>query len=122
MSCTRHRCKRHTERSPGLSDEVQIFGITPPINSSVFSIDDHQLPLCTVDRILITWPPGCAGLVQVKIFAGGNFAYPSVDKQAFGFDDYTLDIPVSNPINSGQWQAWVTNTDSIENTIHVTYF
>lgn len=105
-----------------MAQEVQSFGITVPGNNPNFEIYDHQLPLCTVERILITWPPGCAGLVQVKILAGGNFAYPSVDKQAFGFDDYNLDIPVGNPINSGQWQAWVNNNDSIPHTVHVTYF
>lgn len=105
-----------------MADAVQIFGVTVPANNPNFEIYEHQLPPCTVERILITWPPGCAGLVQAIIVAGGNFAYPTVKGQAFGFDDYTLDITVSNPINSGSWEAWVNNNDVISHAIHVAYF
>ena len=105
-----------------MADAVQSFGITIVGNHPQFTVFNHQLPLCTVERILITWPPGCAGLVQVIVLAGGNFAYPSVNGQAFEFDDYTLDIAVGNPLNSGQWGAMVNNTDVIPHQVHVTYF
>lgn len=104
-----------------MADAAQTFGMVIPANTSLFQVYEHQLPLCTVERILITWPPGCAGLVQVIIQAGGNFAYPSVKGQAFEFDDYTLDIMCTNPLNSGSWAAMVNNADVIEHSVHVTY-
>lgn len=104
-----------------MADAAQVFGITVPANTSNFQTSEYQLPLCTVERILITWPPGCAGLVQVIIQAGGNFAYPSVSGQAFEFDDYTLDIMCTNPLNSGSWAVMVNNTDVIAHSIHVTF-
>lgn len=104
-----------------MADAAQIFGMVVPANTSDFQVYEHQLPLCTVERILITWPPGCAGLVQVIIQAGGNYAYPSVEAQAFEFDDYTLDITCTNPLNSGSWAALVNNSDVIPHTVHVTY-
>lgn len=105
-----------------MSDALQVFGMTVNGPSNGFQFFQHTLPTCTVKRILITWPPGCVGQVQVIIFCGGNKVYPPVNGQALEFDDYNLDLAVSNQPTSGDWGIQVANFDSVAHSIHAVYF
>ena len=80
-----------------------------------------NLPDCIVVKILVTFPPGCAGLVGVSLFAGGSPAYPNVAGQYMAFDDYTLDQDVSNQIQTGQWDVIAYNLDINPHTLQVVF-
>lgn len=104
-----------------MADALQTFGMTVSPTNGVFVFFQHTLPICTVRRILLTWPPGCVAQVQAIIFCGGNKVYPPLNGQALEFDDYTLDIPVSNQPNSGDWGVQVANFDAIQHSLHIVY-
>jgi hypothetical protein len=104
-----------------MADASKVFGITIQPNTTTFAALNHNLGLSVVEKILITWPPGCAGLVQCIVTYSGTPVYPNQTGQAFEFDDYTLEIDVSNQGNSGAWGVKVNNTDRLPHTIHVVY-
>lgn len=104
-----------------MADALQTFGMTVNPNAGGFVFFKHALPICTVERILLTWPPGCVAQVQAIIFCGGNKVYPPLNGQALEFDDYTLEIPVSNQPSSGDWGVQVANFDSIQHSLHIVY-
>lgn len=97
------------------------FTIPPGAGQTVVTEFDTLLGNCDVTEILITFPPGCAGLVGVAVFAGGSPAYPNQAGQFFTFDDYTYLQEVSNQLNSGQWSLMGYNLDINPHTIQVVY-
>jgi hypothetical protein len=104
-----------------MADASKVFGIPIAPNQPSLLQLNHNLGLSVVEKILITWPPGCAGLVQCVVTYSGTPVYPNQTGQAFLFDDYTLEIDVTNQGNSGAWGVQVNNTDSIQHSLHVVY-
>lgn len=74
-----------------------------------------------VRRILVTWPPGCGGLVGVQIQAGASGAFPIGAHTYFVFDDYTYAFDVDNQIDSGQWSTLMYNIDTIPHGIQFVF-
>lgn len=106
-----------------MADASQAFTVIqqpniPIANAGVFSID---LGPCYVRRILLTWPPGCGGLVGVQIQAGGSGAFPFGKDVFFVFDDYTYPFDVDNQTNSGKWGVRIYNIDQIQHGIQVVF-
>lgn len=75
-----------------------------------------------ISRVWISFPPGCAGLVNLRLYHQGHPFLP-VDKLAYITGDaYTFEIPVmfeilTQPENI-TIEAWNTD-DTFEHTIHV---
>ena len=74
---------------------------------------DFNLGPCIVRRIHITWPPGCGGLVGVKMYAGGSAAFPLESSSFLTFDDYTYAFDINNQTDTGKWSNRVYNVDTI---------
>lgn len=104
-----------------MADAAKVFGVNIAANTTNLLQLNHNLGLSVVEKIFITWPPGCSGLVQAIVTYSGTPVYPNQTGQAFLFDDYTLEIDVSNQGNSGAWGVQVNNTDTIPHSLHVMY-
>src|SRR6266566_1995490 len=82
---------------------------------------NYHLGPSIVRRILITYPPGCGGLVGIRIQAGMGDAFPNQPGQFMLFDDYTYAFDVTNQIDSGQWTVLTYNTDAIDRVVQVVF-
>lgn len=87
--------------------------------SQIFFTFPMPLGPSKVRRILITFPPGCGGLVGVAITAGGSAAFPVNNQSFFSFDDYTYRFDVQNQLDSGNWGLVYYNRDYIDHAIQV---
>lgn len=103
-----------------MTDTVAAFSLTVPANTPIANpaTFNTNIGLSDVQDILITVPPGCAGLVGFSIYAGGSPAYPRDFNTWFIFDDFTYDQEVSNQIDSGQWSVVAYNLDTYAHTIN----
>jgi len=54
-----------------------------------------KIGLAEVRRVLVTFPPGCAGLVGVQLRLGGSAVYPFNENEYFIHDDYILEQDVT---------------------------
>lgn len=106
-----------------MADFAQSIEIAVPAGSGTQTVGTTNVPLglCEVQRILVTFPPGCMGNVGVAIAFAGSPVYPNQSGQFFIFDDYILDIPVSRQKNSGAWQVLSYNVDSLVHTVQVIF-
>lgn len=106
-----------------MSDFMNITDLTVPANTAQATPINQPilLGLCKVDKVQITFPPGCSGLVGAAIYAGGSPAYPNQSNKYLAFDDLTFNQDVANQINSGQWAVVAYNTDVIPHTLQVIF-
>ena len=106
-----------------MSDYTQVFDLTIPAGNGVATPVEYATPvgICDVERILITFPPGCAGLVNACIFAAHSPAYPNLANTYLAYDDYTYDQAVTNQINSGQWSIEAYNLDYFPHLLQVVF-
>lgn len=106
-----------------MADTSQQFFMPVPAGNGSRQLWNANAPLgpSIVRRILITWPPGCAGLVGVQIQAGGQAAFPNVSASYMVFDNYTYAFDVQNQINSGQWLIQAFNTDFLIHNIQAIF-
>ena len=51
-----------------------------------------DLPAGVLDKIEITFPPGCARLVLAQIFDGATMLYPKTAGMSYSYDAYTVTI------------------------------
>jgi hypothetical protein len=106
-----------------MPDVSYVADLVLPAGNGAQSFNSIDAPLgdSSVRRILLTFPPGCAGLVGVVIFAGGSVAYPINGDKYFVFDDYTYVLEAKGQITSGQWKVVGYNTDYYQHTIQVIF-
>lgn len=106
-----------------MSDYAREFGITVPAGNGVqtFQTSLTKIGLAEVRRVLVTFPPGCAGLVGVQLRLGGSAVYPFNENEYFIHDDYILEQDVTNQVNSGDWSVRTYNFDYIDHVIRLTY-
>jgi hypothetical protein len=104
-----------------MSDFTVIGGWSIPAGNGVATWFMEQFPLgnCNVEEFQINFPPGCAGLVGAKIWAGGGPAYPNDQANFFVFDGYTYVQEVSNQINNGDWAIQLYNMDYVPHIVRV---
>jgi hypothetical protein len=107
-----------------MTDAIQAFNLTLPANgsSSAIFFTPCNLGPSLVSQIILNFPPGCSGLVNVRIESGGAQIYPLNAGTFFNFDDYALTIPVSNAIDSGSWHIAGYNTDFYPHTVSAYFF
>jgi len=72
-----------------------------------------------VERITVSFPPGCANLVNCQIFCGGSPVYPNDAQKFFHFDNYNYVIPVSLDHYEGNWAIAVFNSDLLTHEIQI---
>ena len=107
-----------------MTDAIQGFPLTIPANGSpnnVFFVD-CELGWANVTQILLVFPPGCSGLVGVRVEHGGAQLYPLVPGTWFIFDDFTVVIPVTSQGEAGQWHVAGYNQDAFEHTIQAYFY
>lgn len=106
-----------------MADTSRQFLVTPPANGSSNNIQIYNTPLgpSVVKRILITWPPGCSGLVPVQIMAGEQAAFPGQPGTFFVFDGFTYPFEVTGQITTGQWSVATYNLDALPHVIQIVY-
>ena len=76
---------------------------------------------CVMRRILITFPPGCGGVVGAAVMAANSSAYPSDPAVYYLFDDYTYPIEVTNQIQTGDWAVICYNAGFLPHNLQVVY-
>lgn len=72
-----------------------------------------------VERITVSFPPGCAFFVNCQVRAGGSAIYPKDEGTFFHFDGYHYEIPVTYAHYTGDWAIAIANTDSLQHEIQV---
>lgn len=106
-----------------MSDTTTAFNVSVPAGTPIATPINVSMALgdSDVQAIVVTVPPGAAGLVGFAIWAGGSPAYPNDFNSWFIFDDYTFTQEVSNAITTGQWSLMAYNVDTYQHTLNV-YF
>jgi len=71
------------------------FGVTVPKNTPKESPVEQMVRLTAgvVEKVEITFPAGCAGLVGLRILRGGHQVWPTSPGEWFVSDDYTISFP-----------------------------
>lgn len=106
-----------------MADTSRIFKPLLTAGNGSFAASVFPTPLgdSIVRRILLTFPPGCGGLVGVAITAGGTAAYPFNPQSYFSFDDYTYGFDVGDQIKTGDWGLVTYNADFMIHSVQVIY-
>lgn len=104
-----------------MADASDIFAITVPAGNGVGNKHTTQMQLgpSNVERIIIVFPDGCAGLVGIAIQSGGSNVYPTTDGTWYAFNNYPYELLVTNQADSGDWAALYYNLDYFPHTITV---
>jgi hypothetical protein len=104
-----------------MADTSAQFTILVPNRDSVGNSAIHSLAIgpSIVERILISFPPGASGLVFAQLRVGGEARYPNQLPNRFYYDGYVREIIVSNSPDTGAWDIFLANDDSIDHTIQV---
>ena len=76
------------------------FGVTAPANTPKGAPVERLVRLTAgiVERVEITFPAGCVGLVGVRILRGGHQVWPTSPGEWFVSDDYTIAFSEQYPI------------------------
>lgn len=107
-----------------MTDVVRAFTLTIPGGGSpgnVFFVD-CELGTSNVTKIQLSFPPGCAGLVGVRVEHGGTQVYPLDPGTWFILDDFVQEIEVTGQGNAGQWHVAGYNTDFYQHVIQAYFY
>lgn len=84
---------------------------------------NNMLPLTLgpsrVERILISFPPGCAFFVNCQLWAGGSPIFPNDAGTFFHFDGYQYVIVYTGDHENGDWAIAIANSDVLQHEIQV---
>lgn len=106
-----------------MADAIQAFSATWPAGNGAQNVLVFSTPLgeSNVSKIIVSFPPGCAGLVGIQVQYADNPVYPIGGNQYFIFDDYNYEIDVTNQQTGGQWRLSGYNMDYNPHLITVYY-
>lgn len=104
-----------------MADTSKQFTFTMAPGQFNLGSDAFPLPLgpSKVERILVSFPPGCANLVNCQILCGGTALYPQDSGTFFHFDGYQYAINVTSGHLNGDWAIGIANSDSLQHEIQV---
>lgn len=107
-----------------MSDFIRSAVLTIPAGhgSGQLYINDVPLGISDVEKIDLVFPPGCSGLVGVRIEFAINPVYPTGSPGFFILDDDRIQIPVSNQGNSGQWRLTGYNQDAYVHSVYAYFY
>lgn len=107
-----------------MTDVISAFPLTLPPNTPANTLISLNCPLgwSDVEQVMLTFPPGCAGLVGVRVEYATNPVYPITAGTYFTLDDYQLIIPVTNQQQAGQWRISAYNHDTYPHTVTAYFF
>lgn len=107
-----------------MADTSQQFTIVaaPGFGASNGFVYDFPLGPTIVEKIIVNFPPGCAGQVFVQVLVGGSARYPSQTNSRFWYDDYVHEINVTNSPDTGDWSVLVDNTGFVQHLIQVEFY
>lgn len=88
-----------------------------------FNVDNNAFPLALgpsrVERITVSFPPGCANSVNCQIRVGGSPVFPSIAGTFFHFDGKDYVVPVTTPHYNGDWSIAIANAGLLPHEIQV---
>lgn len=93
------------------------LGLPGGNGSQALFFNSVNLGWSDVEEIIIVFPPGCAGLVGVRIEYAVNPVYPTPAGSYFIFDNYTHVIRPTGQPKGGQWRIVGYNQDTFFHTI-----
>lgn len=101
-----------------MTDAVAAFPNTVPANTPVTGLLSVKCALgwSNVSKILISFPPGCSGLVGARLSYAGNPVYPIGPSSFFVLDDYVVEVDPTNQQQGGQWTFDAYNLDIYQHT------
>lgn len=104
-----------------MADTSAQFTILVPNRFSIGNSAFHSLAIgpSTVERILVSFPPGTSGLVFAQIRVGGEARYPNQVPNKFYYDSFVREIIVTNSPDTGAWDIFLANGDAVDHTIQV---
>lgn len=104
-----------------MTDFVSAFAPGAPVGTTQTSFATAHIKLgqSDVEQIIIVFPPGCAGLVGVRIGYGGNPVYPIGSNGWFVLDGETITINPTNQQTGGTWNIDLYNLDFYVHNIQV---
>jgi hypothetical protein len=107
-----------------MKNAIRSFSLTLPGGGSVGSLTSVNCALgySVVSKIIVLFPPGCAGNVGVFISSGGAQLYPKDAGTYFTFDDFPLEVPVVDQVDSGSWAMSGYNVDFFPHVIKAYFF
>lgn len=104
-----------------MADASKQFTFT--MNPGQSNLGSNAFPLkigpSKVERIIVSFPPGCAFFVNCQIMAGGSAIYPSDPNTFFHFDGFHYVVEVTYPHYTGDWAIGIANTDTLQHEIQV---
>ena len=103
--------------------EVRSFQATIPAGTPVTApvTIDTSFPAMTVDQVNIKVPPGPSGLMGFRLTMNGEQVIPINLGQWIITDDETLQLPMANLPNSGEWQVQGYNTGIYDLSVYVDF-
>jgi hypothetical protein len=107
-----------------MTNAVRAFKLTIPGGGAVGTLTSVPVNLgpSIVSKIIVLFPPGCAGNVGVLVSSGGAQLYPKDAGTYFTFDDYPLEVPVVDQIDSGSWAVSGYNIDFYQHVVTAYFF
>lgn len=72
-----------------------------------------------VERILISFPPGCAFFVNCQLIVGGSAVFPNDPNTFFHFDGFQYIITYTGDHENGDWAIAIANSDTLQHEIQV---
>lgn len=85
------------------------FAVTVPSGTPQASPVSHRLRLTygVVEKVEVTFPAGCAGLVGVRILHREHVVWPTSPDEWFVSDDFTISFPEYFPIDEDPFELEV---------------
>lgn len=88
-----------------------------------FNIGNNAFPMklgpSKVEKITVSFPPGCAFFVNCQIRVGGSAVYPNDEGTFFHFDGYNFEVPVTLDHYNGDWAIAIANSGVLTHEIQV---
>ena len=104
-----------------MADTSKQFTFNMAPGQSNIGSNAFQMPLgpSKVEKIIVSFPPGCAFFVNCQIRVGGSAVFPNQEGSFFHFDGYNFEVPVSTDHLNGNWAIAIANTDTLSHEIQV---
>ena len=102
------------------------YDVTIPANTAESSPASQRcfLTVGKVTRLIVSFPPGCAGLVHVRILAGTHQVWPSNPDGSFRADGYAFEVTEDYSLEVARpelvVQAW-NDDDTYSHTVTVAF-
>lgn len=104
-----------------MADTSTQYSISAPAGNGLPLGNTYSLAIgpSIVEKIRVTFPPGCGNTIFVQIRVGGTARYPNQIPNTFHYDSYVWEVDVTNSPDTGDWEIFIANVDFIDHEIQV---